>query len=318
MTTTFGNKNRPGGPTLFSRTLPPVGNCDHTAIEAAMTTMRADMGKIQPYADTTFVRKDALNASIANAITAAGGSPAPDPTLVRVSNTAVGEGRYIVTASNTMGARYMHTPGEHDDFLVVFVGYTIPDVVPGGSTWNITVKYGTQTLAQLGAYLTGGTHPTDKTRGEVRSYVVAIAPGKGTQEVVITCTTGMDLTGKAGNPTYTFASNSVSVSNYSGHSNSGTASSNDLDSFQPRARYRRLIGISQVATTPAKTYVQSGAGGPARVLWESADKDGRRVVVFEDPNPSPDGMTIMYGGNTSNRYASGSAVCDVLAPPKVI
>ena len=250
-------------------------------------------------------------------------SATPDPELVRVSNTAVGVGEYNITASNTMGARYMHTPGEFDDYLVVFVGYTIPDVVPGGSVWNITVKYGTQTLTRLGAHSTTGSHPTEKTRGEVQAYGVAITPGKGPQEVVITCTTGLSLVGRAGNPTYTFASNSVSVSNYSSHSNTGTAGTgttgaNDVDTYQPRARYRRLIGMSQVATTPAKTYVQSGAGGPARVLWEASDKDGRRVVIFEDANPSPDGMTIMYGGNVSNRYASGSVTFDVLAPPKVI
>jgi hypothetical protein len=288
----IGSKDRIGDPTQI--TVPPRGgdSTDLTGLDGRVTALE---------------RRQCCPASTT-----------PDPTLVRVSNTAVGAGQYSVTASKTMGSRYMHTPGEFDDFLVVFVGYTIPDVVPGGSVWNITVKYGTQTLTQLGAYLTGGSHPTDKTRGEVRAYGAAITPGKGPQEVVVTCTTGTDLTGRAGNPTYTFASNSVSVSNYSSHSNTGTSSTNDLDTFQVRARYRRLIGISQVATTPAKTYVQSGAGGPAKVLWEASDKDGRRVVVFEDPNPSPDGMTIMYGGNASNRYASGSGVFDVLAPPKVL
>jgi hypothetical protein len=286
----IGSKDRIGDPTRI--TVPLRGGDDLSGLDGRVTALE---------------RRQCCPASTT-----------PDPALVRVSNTAVGGGQYVVTASKTMGATYTHTPGEFDDYLVVFVGYTIPEVVPGGSVWNIVVKYGTQTLARLGNYATSGTHPTDKTRGEVQSYGVAITPGKGPQDVVVTCTTGTDLAGKANNPTYTFASNSVSVSNYAGHSNTGTSNTNDLDSFNVRARYRRLIGMSQVATTPAKTYVQSGAGGPARVLWESSDNGGRRVVVFEDTSPSPDPMTIMYGGNTANRYASGSAVFDVLAPPKVL
>ncbi len=285
----IGHRDRTGDPTQI--TVPPRGGDDLSGLDGRVTALE---------------RRQCCPASTT-----------PDPTLVRVSNTAVGGGKYVVTASKTMGATYTHTPGEFDDYLVVFVGYTIPDVVPGGSVWNITVKYGTQTLTQLGAALTGGSHPTDKTRGEVRAYGAAITLGKGPQEVVVTCTTGTDLAGKANNPTYTFASNSVSVSNYSSHTITGTANAGDTDSYGVRARYRRLIGMSQVATTPAKTYVQSGAGGPARVLWESSDNGGRRVVVFEDAC-SPDSMIIMYGGNTANRYASGSVTFDVLAPPKVL
>jgi len=302
VTTHFGNKNRPGELQNFPRALTD-GGCDLTAVEASLSKLRGEL--------------DRLQTSVASA-----GIRIPDPALVRVSNTAVGEGEYVVTASKTMGAKYIHTPGEFDDYVVVFVGYTIPSVVAGGSTWNIVVKYGSKTLTKLGSYLTGGSHPTDKTRGEVQAYGAPITPGQGPQEVVVTCTTGTDLTGKAGDPTYTFASNSVSVSNYSSHGNSGTegtasSGANDVDGYGVRARHRRLIGMSQVATTPAKTYVQSGAGGAARVLWEASDNGGRRVVVFEDPS-SPDSMVIMYGGNPANRYAAGSVVFDVLAPPKVL
>ena len=141
--------------------------------------------------------------------------------------------------------------------------------------------------------------------------------------MVVTCTTGLNLTGRAGDPTYTFASNSVSVSNYNSHVNTGyagtpTSGAQDADFYNPRPRDKRMIGICQVATTPAKIYVQSGALVPAKVLWEASDKGGRRVVIFEDSTPRPDPTIIFYGGNPSGRYAMGSAAAEVLAIPKVI
>jgi hypothetical protein len=286
----IGSKDRIGDPTRI--TVPLRGGDDLSGLDGRVTALE---------------RRQCCPASTT-----------PDPALVRVSNTAVGQGEYVVTALNTMTNRYMHTPGEFDDYAFVFLAYTIPSVVPGGSTWTIKVTYGGKTMTYRNEFLTGGS-ATDATRGAVQYYDLPITPGQGPQEVVVTCTTGLNLTGRAGNPTYTFASNSVTVSNWVGSASSGWAGgtgSNDRTTFGALGADRRYIGVSSVATTPARTYVQSGSGGPAKVLWEAFDKDGRRIVIFEDRKPQPEPLTIMHGGGA--KFAAGALVVNVNAPSKVL
>jgi hypothetical protein len=111
----------------------------------------------------------------------------------------------------------------------------------------------------------------------------------------------------------------VTVSNWVQSASAGWAGgsgSNDKTTFPKLDGDRRYLGVSSVATTPARTYVQSGSGGPAKVLWEASDKDGRRIVIFEDRKPQPDLLTIMHGGGA--KFAAGALVVNVNAPPKVL
>ena len=298
--------------TPSNKMAPLVGNRDRTTDPTPIIVPNRGTGGVLPSPECAiktdlkdYVKKSELPAQVV-----------PVPENLKIATPVVGEGASLITPSNKMNVRYMHTPGPDDNFLLVFVSYTIPDVVPAGSSWNMTVTYGGKPTTYFEEYNSANV-AADRTRGSVRGYWLTITPdpSQKPQEVVITCTTGMDLTGRAGNPTYAFRSNSVTISNRttSSHVGGDGGGSAALGPFGAAGFNRRWIGFAHVPTTPSRTYVTT-TRGPAEVLWEVDDNGGRRVMIWT----TTDEHTVVHGGQPANAYSSASIVVNVAAPPKVI
>jgi hypothetical protein len=240
----------------------------------------------------------------------------PVPENLKIATPVVGEGVSLITPSNVMNVRYMHTPGPYDNFLLVFVSWMIPNAVPGVISLNTQISYGGKPSTFFEEYNSASV-AADRTRGTIRGYWQSITPdpSQKPQEVVITCTTGMDLTGRADAQTYAFRSNSVSISNRttSSHVGGDGAGSASLGPFGAAGFNRRWIGFAHVPTAPSRTFVNT-TYGPAPVLWEVDDSGGRRVMIWT----TTDEHTVVHGGQPANAYSSASLVVNVTAPPKVI
>ena len=288
----IGSKDRIGDPTQITVPTRALG-----VLPAAECATRTDL--------RDYVKKSELPAHLV---------PVPDNVLI--PTPVVGEGASLITASKTMNVSYLHTPGPDDNFLLVFVSYMIPPIVPGGSTWTMKVTYGGKDCTFFQEYNSASV-AADRTRGTIRGYWLTITPdpSQTPQEVVITCTTGTDLTGKDGDPTYAFRSNSVTManrtaSNHVGGDNNGAASINvgGAAGFN-----RRWIGFVHVPTTPSRTFVNT-FNGPAQVLWEVDDNGGRRVLIYT----TTDEHAILHGGQPANAYSSAHITVNATAPPKVL
>lgn len=287
----IGTKDRVGDPTriIVPDRVPgvlPAAECA-TKVDLSDYVKKSDLGALQPI---------------------------PVPTNVKVPYPVVGEGVSLVTTSNKMNVKWVHTPGPDDNFLVVFVACTIPSAAPA-STWSIKGTYGGKPVTFFAEYDSSGGPASDRTRGGIWAYWLTITPDptQTPQEVVIECTTNTDLTGKAGDPVYAFKANSVTLSNRTASSHVG-ANGNGAATINVAGSAgfnRRHIGFVSVPTTPSRTFV-STVNGPAHVLWELDDQGGRRVMIYT----TTDEHQIIHGGN-GTVYASAYVTVNALAPPKV-
>lgn len=231
----------------------------------------------------------------------------------------IGRGqRDIEITSDTPHIEWMHTPQVTDDFVVIFIGLTIPESVPGGSVWTPTMMYGSQKIPLYKETLTSGRKVAgqDNNRGHIHVFAAPIPKDvkRTPQKVTLDYKTGKV-------DTYSLRGNSFTLSRVGELPNAagapGTFSfvgygnvTNQLRTIKvPSAPLHRLIGCTATATNGSDNNV---TGNELTVLWKDVS-GGRPFTVWTAPGDAPTvDVTITQSGlPAETNYFTGTNGVDL-------
>lgn len=246
-----------------------------------------------------------------------------DPTPPRPT---AGRGqREIEITSDAPGIEWMHTPQITDNFVVVFIGLTIPESVPGGSVWTPTMMYGDQKLTFKKNTLTAGKNVAGQAndRGHIDCFVAHIPPDvtRTPKRVSLQYKTGKVDTYTLRGNSFTFprvgeftnAAGKGGFFSQAGASNSANASRTFTVNSAPN---HRVIGCSMTAT-PGGIGDVTGTPDIGTYCWRD-DSQGRSFTVWTTAPGGDFDVTNTYTGAASGNYFVGCNGVDLAEIREVV
>lgn len=213
-----------------------------------------------------------------------------------VGYPVVGECGFVAVKNDKAATlEFKHTAGMADNFLMVFIGVTIPDTVPGGSLWPDHVYVDDVEVPMVDRVLTSGATVAgvDATRGFIEMYAAPIKPDYLGRERTIRVEIA---TGKADN--YTLRAGSVSMPNAGGVLSAafkqGTTSPTAATAVTfTSAESERIVGAAFNASTPGEMTVE---GADVEILYEHRNGGGQPFTIFTVNGAATRTITASYPG----------------------